>query len=337
MLMTAYLADRSTHSPTTARSSRAAWRDKLAELAAAQDDLVTSAQLRDIGVPSSTSSGRSRRGGYWTRVLPGVYLVSGGRPDRRQRERAALLYSAPHGMLSGPTALRHLGVRSGRLQEVSDDHRAPEPVHLLMPHSHHLLAAGFLEITRTRRWPDEQRVNGLTLPSTARAIADTARRARTVREVTALVDECLRRGLTALEELMSELRDGPRQGSAHLRAALHARRQSAEHGVHGLVSAVIDGAGLSEPLWEARLIGPEGEPVGAPLVWVDSIGLAIDLAGPDSAAVARQQRYAAHGISIFPVSTQLLLADPSGQVRMLAQAAHQASQRPRPRVLVVPP
>ena len=335
--MTAELSLRIDSFPPVTRPLRAAWRGEVAALASSQDDLVTAAQLRASGVPSSTASGRSRDGGYWTRVLPGVYLVTGGRPDRRQRERAALLYSAPHGILAGASALRHLGVRAGRLQEVSDDHRSPEPVQVLMPHAHHLTATGFLEISRTRRWPTEQVIDGFRLSSTARAVADLARRARSVREVSTLVDECLRRGLTSLDELFVELSEGPRQGSAYFRAALNSRRQILENGVQGLVQALVHGAGLTDVMWQVRLVGPRGEPVGTPIAWVDSAGLAIEVATPDAASIARQQRYAAYGVNVFPVAPQLLHADPEGQTRVLALAARQSCERPRPRVFVLPP
>lgn len=317
--------------------SRAAWRDALAELAASQDDLVTSAQLRELGVPSSTASGRLRHGGTWSRVLPGVHLVSGGRPDRQQRERAALLYASPHGILAGVTALRRLGVRAGRLQEVSDDHRAPDPVHLMIPHEHHLLAAGFLQITRTRRWPEVQVVDGLRMVSTCRAIADTARQARSVREVAVLVEECVRTGLVAEDDLLAEMHAGPRQGSAHLRAVLLGRMDGAGVGLVDLVRAMVEAAGLPAPLWQPQLVGPAGEPVGSPLAWCEDVGLAIDAAAPDASWVARQQRYAQHGITVFPVTGFLLRADPGGQARILAGAAREASLRPRPRVRAASP
>ena len=331
--MTAILSDSPAPiRPISALSPRAEWREQLAELASGQDDLVSSAQLRAIGVPSSTASGRLRAGRSWSRVLPGVHLVSGGRPDRRQRERAALLYSAPHGVLAGPTVLRHLGVRAGRLQEVSDDHRVPEPVHLLMPHEHHLLAAGYLDVARTRRWPTLQIVDGLLMTSTCRAIADTARRADTPREVAVLIDECVRRGLTSIDELLAEVREGPRQGSAHLRGVLMSRLEASRHSVDDLVVSLVRETGVAEPLWKTRLVGPAGEHVGKPLAWLDSVGVAIELAAPDAAFVSTVQRYSASGVTVFPVSAHLLHADLSGQVRALMNTVHHAARRPRPRV-----
>lgn len=328
---------RMTEIPPITRPStpRGAWRDNLADVAAEQDGLVSTGQLRELGVPSSTASGRVRHGGVWSRVLPGVHLVTGGRPDRRQRERAALLYAAPHGILAGPTVLRHLGVRAGRLQEVSDDHRSPEPVHLLVPHEQHLLAAGYLEITRTRRWPDEQLVDGLRMTSACRAIADTARKARSAREVSVLVDECVRSGLTSIDDLLAELREGPRQGSSHLRRVLLSRVEGASEGLEVLLEALVAGAGLGQQGAQVRLVGPSGEPVGQPAVWIDSVGLAIEVATPDPAWVARQQRYSMFGVSVFPVSSQLLQADPAGQARVLSTAVATAARRPRPSVSAV--
>jgi hypothetical protein len=270
-------------------------------------------------------------------VLPGVHLVSGGRPDRRQRERAAILYAAPHGVLAGVTALRRLGVRAGRLQEVSDDHRAPEPVHLMIRHEHHLLGAGYLLITRTRRWPQVQVVDGLPMVAPCRAIADSARQSQSVREVAVLVEECVRSGLVSEEELLAELHAGPRQGSAHLRSVLLGRMDGASVGLAELVQTLVDAAGLPAPLWQPQLVGPAGELVGSPLAWCDDIGLAIDAPAPDSAWVARQQRYAQYGITLFPVTRSLLRADPAGQARILASTAREATLRPRPRIRVASP
>ena len=89
-------------------------RDTVRTIAAAQDGLITAGQLRTVGVPSATVSHRTRAGGMWTRVLPGVHLVAGGSPDRLQREQAAILYAGEGALLTGHTALRHLGMRSSR-------------------------------------------------------------------------------------------------------------------------------------------------------------------------------------------------------------------------------
>lgn len=72
------------------------------------------------GVPDGTITSRTRPGGPWQRLLPRVYLLQTGPPDRRQRALAAVLYAAEPttdplsgdtAALTGGAALALLGIR----------------------------------------------------------------------------------------------------------------------------------------------------------------------------------------------------------------------------------
>lgn len=305
------------------------WRDAVARVAAGQDGVMTSDQLRQLGVPTSTISGRVRQG-TWPRILPGVLLVIGGRPDQHQRERAALLFAGPEAMLTGPTALRRLGVPAPTEGADQATARGRELVHVLVPHRRHLQPAAFLALQRTRRWPLSIDLNGLATAPPARAVADTARHGGL--GASAWVVECVRRGLVSRDDLLAELRDGPRQGSAVLRTALQAPELQPAADMEVLIARIAESAGLPPLRWHAPLFGPLGEPVGVPMAWVESTGVVIEPAPADTAAVARQQRFATFGLTVFPICPALLMADPAGQAKHLSAVVSWAARRVCPPV-----
>lgn len=309
----------------------------------AQLGLITAAQLAELGVRTSTTS-RRVAGGMWTRVLPGVHLVDGGHPVRRQRELAALLYAGAPSMLTGTSALRRYGVRAVRLQEVADDEPLrPEPVHALVPHDRRRLATGYARLERTRRFPeDANTVGGLTLAPVARATADAARRLRRPSDVAALVAEVVHRGLTDVGSLRAELERGQRRGSALLREALGPVALGAASGPEVDLVSILEPSGIPAVHYNVTLVDRRGAFVAIPDAWLDDVGLAIEVdsvehhAGPDgfAATVQRNRRYAEAGVPVV----QLLpreLHDPERTLRQIQQSRRAAASRPRPDVAMV--
>ncbi|MFE1559668.1 hypothetical protein ACFW6V_32355 [Streptomyces sp. NPDC058734] len=92
-----------------------------AKVARRQLGLATRHQLTaTAGVPDGTVTSRTRPGGPWLPLLPRVYLLQTGPPDRRQRALAAVLYAAEPAAdpfsgetaaLTGAAALSLLGIR----------------------------------------------------------------------------------------------------------------------------------------------------------------------------------------------------------------------------------
>jgi hypothetical protein len=308
----------------------------------AQLGLITAAQLGELGVRTSTTSRRSA-GGLWTRVLPGVHLVGGGHPTRRQRELAALLYAGSPSMLTGTTALRRHGVRAVRLQEVSDDEPdRPEPVHLLVPHERRRLATGYVRLERTRRFPEDSvTVGGLVLAPVPRATADAARRMRRPSDVAALVSEVVHRQLADVDALRRELELGQMRGSGLLREALGPVGLGAASGPEVDLVRILEASGLPAVHYNVTIVDEHGVFVAIPDAWLDDVGLAIEVdsieyhAGPDGfrSTVQRNRRYAEAGVPVLP----LLPADLRSAERALRDieaARRSAAARPRPRVFM---
>ncbi len=95
---------------------------ELARLAAAQDGVVTAAQVAAAGVPERDVR-RMRRAGAWVALARGVYWVwAQGEPLLRTRVRAALLSCGPGAVAVGPTAARLHGIEG--LEDCPDVHVA---------------------------------------------------------------------------------------------------------------------------------------------------------------------------------------------------------------------
>lgn len=314
------------------------------DVADSQHGLITSAQLAELGVRSSTTS-RRNLGYMWTKILDGVHLVDGGRPSQTQLERGALLYAGERSQLSGTAALRHYGVRALRLQERVPDHDyAPEPVLVLIPHERRKKSAGYTRIERTRRLPASPViVNGLALAPLPRAVADAARRMRTAHDVNALVAEVVQREMCSVEDLQLELDEGSRRGSALLRDAVARVATGARSGPEVDVVALVEAAGIPHVLYNVRLVDASGQLVGIPDAWLDDVGLAVEVdsrefhgAGDGFAStIRRNRRYARAGVTVFTIMPEEVLTHPSGLMHDLQAARAAAAARPRPHVRVV--
>src|SRR6185437_13681614 len=76
-----------------------------------QGGLITRPQAIAAGWTEGTLRYRTRTGGPWRLVLPGIYLSTNGPLAGGQREIAAALYAGPDCVLTGLAALQHQGVR----------------------------------------------------------------------------------------------------------------------------------------------------------------------------------------------------------------------------------
>ena len=134
---------------------------------------------------------RSRR---WTLLLPGVYLCSSGEPSRRQQLLAATLYAGPFSAIDGIDACRFHGLRVATQDDL---------VHVVVPWGDPARSRGFVKVRRTTapiRVTTTQRLRYLDAPS---AVVAAARRARTERQVLALLSEALQRRVVTYEELVA--------------------------------------------------------------------------------------------------------------------------------------
>ena len=84
-------------------------KERVARLAGRQQGRVSLAQLRRLGVSTSTAQGWEAQG-YLKRLLPGIYAVGHAAPSWEADLWAAVLHAGPGAMLSHGTAARWCGV-----------------------------------------------------------------------------------------------------------------------------------------------------------------------------------------------------------------------------------
>jgi hypothetical protein len=177
----------------------------------AQDNVLSRQQALACGMTRSTLAHRLRPGGPWQRLLPGVYLAQTGGPNVVQKDMAALLHAGSGSVLTGPAALRGLGITDAE----------PALFDVLVPNSRRPQSMAFVTIHRTTRMPERVVSEGprrYTLPP--RALVDTARGMTSLPEVRALIAAAVQRGDCPLRALVGELPHGRVRSSALLRQAL---------------------------------------------------------------------------------------------------------------------
>lgn len=317
--------------------------DRLDQIASAQAGLITAAQLAELGIPSATVHRRLRPGGMWSRVLPGVHLITGGRPDRLQREMAALLYGGPGSMLTGVTALVRWDSRLVGTRWVPDDNLVVERVHLLIPHERRRLTVGFVDVERTQNIPEPVTMGGLRLAPIPRAVCDAARRMTAKGDVSALVVAAVRAGLTDPHELRAELDTCQRRGSKFLREAIEHVSAGVWSGWEGELREILSGTRLPEPMWNPRLLGPDGSYIATPDAWLDDVGLAFEVDSREHHTVgedwqntlARMARYSAAGVLCVPFTPAQIRDQPTTVANLATEAYESARARVRPDVRAV--
>ena len=186
--------------------------DGLGELLDRQFSVASRGQLLELGMKDTAMRWRTRAGGPWQTLLPGVYLGLTGAPNLLQKEMAALLYAGPGSLVTGPMALMHHGLRSPVVLETVD---------LLVPAGRQRHSTEFVRLHRTYRLPSRFVASGpVRFVQAARAVADTARMLGDVRDVRAVVADAVQRDRCTVAGLAAEVKEGPVRGSATFRSVL---------------------------------------------------------------------------------------------------------------------
>ncbi len=234
-----------------------------------QGGLITRPQAMAAGWTEGTLRHRSRSGGPWRLVLPGIYLSTNGLLAAGQREIAAALYAGPECVLTGLAALQHQGVRVP----------TTDLVDVLIPASMKRQSLGFVRVHRTTRMPDQLFVrDGIRWAMTARAVADTARGEYDVREVRAVVADAVQRGRCTISQLAEELRAGPKRESGRLREVLEEVADGVRSVAEGDLRLLIKRGGLPEPMYNPDLyVGSRF--LARPDAWWPDAGVPTDLLG----------------------------------------------------------
>lgn len=304
-------------------------------LVAAREGVLRSAELERLGVPRSTQAYRARAGGPWTRLLPGILLVSGGRPSRHQWLTAALLFAGGGGMFTGECALALYGLRAVG---------ASPALHLLVPHRRRRASQPGVTIERTTRLPAHRMILSLPVAPVPRAAVDAARRLRDIASSRALLAEVVQRGLCTVPQLAEELCAAQRRGTALPRKVLKEVAAGVRSVAEAELRELITRGGLPMPAWNVDLLDLHGAWLARPDAYWPSFGLVVEVDSMEwhlspadyRRTQARQRRLAAAGLTVLPVSPRDLRERPEEIMRSITAAMAASALRESPRVTVRP-
>jgi hypothetical protein len=308
----------------------------LSDLLEHQRGLLTIEQLERAGVTRAARRHALARG-RWRLVLPRVVCLTPGPLTPQQRLVAAVLWAGAPAAVGSLTAAAWHGVLSADGEQV---------VRLVVPAGRSLRSQGFVVVRRTRRWDERAWDRSpLVVCSPARAVVDAARDARTPDLARAVVLEAAQRKIVRVEDLRTELEDGPRQGSASARRAV----QDAESGAWSvpevdLATALRRSRMLPPVMLNPDLVAPDGTRLPRPDGWFDDVGLAVQVHSKRhhsdvedwEATVLSDGAYAEYGIPVVGLTPRFFARDTEAAVRRIERAYLAARGAPRPDVVATP-
>lgn len=295
-----------------------------------QDRVVTRAQTVACGMTPGALRHRTRPGGPWQRLLPGVYLAVTGSPTQAQKETAAVLYAGRAGVLTGPAALRRHGIAAPGSEAVS----------VLAPASRAPRSQGFARVLPTTRMPPRVCVDqGLQYAMPARAVADAAREMERFRDVRAVVADAVQQGRCRLDLLGEELACGPVRRSALLRRALAEVGDGVRSAAEGDFRDLLRHAGVPRPVFNARLYA-EGKLLAVADAWWPAAGVAVEVESrawhlsPEAweRTLRRDARMGARGIIVLHVTPRQIREEPAQVVADVRAALRAGCARTAPAV-----
>lgn len=297
--------------------------------------VIAARELVALGVPSATVYRRCRPGGPWTRLLPGVVLLSTGEATAAQRTRAALVHAGPMALVTGLAALRAHGFR-----------RSPTPsgITVLVPAGRQVRTWGFAEVERTTRMPEPVVIDGTAHAPVVRAVLDAARRATTLDGCRSLVAEAVQTRRCTVAELAQELDAGSDRGSALPRRVLAEVGAGVRSVAEAHARTLWRQTGLPALEWNRRLLTATGALIAVPDGWLDDVGLAWEIdsyefhLGPDDyrRTLQRHNRMAGLGIVVVHTLPSRLQRDRTAVIGELRAGYAAAARRPRPGVVLGP-
>jgi len=292
-----------------------------------QANLITRSQALASGLTTAALRHKLRPEGPWTAVLPGVYVLGSGQLTAAQREVAAVLYGGQGCVVTGLAALRQHGI----------DVPISDVVDLLIPESMKRRSVEYVHIHRTRKMPKTfWRVGGIPYAPAARAVADAVWGKADARAVTALVAAAVQQRRCTVQELATELRAGPKQGSVALRSALAEVADGIRSVTEADLRKLIKTSGLPEPMYNPSLfVG--GEFLARPDAWWPDAGVAVEVDSREwhfspadwERTQVRHARMSTHGILVLHYTPRRIRSDPAGVVQEIRKAL-EAGQRRSP-------
>ena len=299
-----------------------------------QGDLITRRQALSAGLSVDALRHRLRQGGPWKVALPGVYLMHSGGLTGGQREIAAVLYAGRGCVVTGIAALQRHGVRVPM----------SETVDVLIPEATKRQSAGFVRTHRTIRMPEQPLLaNGIRWAPAARAVADAARGELDLRDVRALVADAVQQRKCTIEQLGAELGEGPRQGSAALRAALEEVADGVASVTEGDLRKLIKSGRLPEPMYNPQLYAGD-DFIGQPDAWWRDAGVAGEVDSREwhlspaqwERTMSRHARMSAAGIIVIHVTPRRLRLEGAKVLAEFRSAIEAGLRRPPLPIRTVP-
>lgn len=283
----------------------------------AQDNVLSRSQALACGMTRSTLAHRLKPGGPWQRLLPGVYLAQTGAPNVVQRDMAALLHGGSGSVLTGPAALRGLGITDVE----------PARVDVLVPNSRRPQSMAFVTIHRTTRMPERVVSEGrrlYTLPP--RALVDTARGMTSLREVRNLIAGAVQRKDCPLRALVSELPHSRARNSALLRRALAEVAEGVRSVAEAEFKDLISEARLPAPMFNARLLTAGGTFIATADAWWPEAGVAAEVDSREwhlspadwERTMRRHATMSSHGILVLHFTPRQIRSEPGAVIATLA-------------------
>ncbi|MEV7088654.1 hypothetical protein AB0O07_22680 [Streptomyces sp. NPDC093085] len=324
--------------PFSKKTRRRTTPTTLTLLPKAQDSLITTTRLAELGVSAATVRRRCRPGGQWQRVLPRVVLLQTGPPSARQRLRAALLNAGEGAMLTGLAALGLYGVRAAGRSG------SPGPVDVLVTGGRRPQNTSFVRIRTTRRPVSVLPVQRLPCARLPRAVADAVPHLRSGPEVTALLTEVVQRGRCTLPDLRTELRITRALRNPRVTETLEGLTAGVRSVEEAEARHLLRDAGIPDPLWNEPLFYPDGTFLARPDAhWPEvSVVLEIDSRqwhlspGDWERTMTRRNLMTSQGYLVLSVSPTQLRADPRSFLTLLHTTLTRAKNHPPPTTTATP-
>lgn len=307
----------------------------LARLIRDQRQVVTRAQALATGLPHTTIDRRISAGGPWQALLPGVYLTVTGAPTQDHREIAALLYAGPQGMITGPSAVRRHRLRSP----------GPTTVDVLVPVSVRRQSLEWVRLHRTDRMPATCFATGpVRFAEVQRAVADTARQLNSLSDVRSVICEAVQRRACTVDELITELKEGPSRGSSLIRLVLGEVIDGVRSAAEADFMRLMARARIPKPMFNARLYTLDGSFIAMVDAWWEEAGVAaeVDSRAYHLSAVAqdrdrdRHDRLIAHGVLLLHFSPRRIRLEGDQVLRDIQGAIANGLRRPRLPIVALP-
>ncbi len=302
---------------------------------AAQFGVVSRGQALGCGITASALKHRLRKNGPWRKILPGVYTTMTGAVTQDQREMAALLHAGPRAMITGAAAVRRHRLQCAGLNEVA----------VLVPIEVRRQSVDFVRIQHTVRLPAKPwSTRGIRFAPLPRAVADAARGMTRFADVQALLCQVVQQGRCTLEELATELLEGPSTGSGLMRKALAELAAGIRSSAERDLKLVIDHSSLEKPLYNPRLYTWDRTFIGIPDAWWQRAGVAAEVdsrqyhmsARDYAATMNRHNRMEASGIHLLHFLPSSIYPDREAIRAVLRDALAAGRRNPELPIIAVP-